>query len=57
MRIAADNEIGILWQVPQWFMLTTSEVLYSVTSYEFAYSQVTFLPSCPPLPAQDESAL
>lgn len=43
MDLAYPNEkskqISILWQVPQYAILTAAEVLFSVTGLEFAYSQ------------------
>ncbi|KAL3120593.1 hypothetical protein niasHT_007885 [Heterodera trifolii] len=34
-----DNSLSILWQIPQIMVLTAAEVLFSITGYEFAYSQ------------------
>ena len=33
------NSIHILWQFPQYFIITASEVMFSVTGLEFSYSQ------------------
>lgn len=30
------------WQIPQYFLLTCAEVVFSVTGLEFSYSQVGF---------------
>ncbi|KAH7709605.1 OPT-2 protein [Aphelenchoides avenae] len=38
-QVVPDNVINILWQVPQIITLTAAEVLFSVTGYEFAYTQ------------------
>jgi len=38
-RQAPDNTISILWQVPQYFVISVAEVLFSITGNEFAYSQ------------------
>jgi hypothetical protein len=38
-QIVPHNEISILWQVPQIAVLTAAEILFSITGYEFAYSQ------------------
>uniref|UniRef100_A0A914RBC6 Uncharacterized protein n=1 Tax=Parascaris equorum TaxID=6256 RepID=A0A914RBC6_PAREQ len=31
----------MLWQLPQFFVITLGEVLFSVTGLEFSYSQAT----------------
>jgi POT family proton-dependent oligopeptide transporter len=36
---AAHEPLSVLWQVPQYFIMTTAEVLVSTTGLEFAYTQ------------------
>lgn len=38
-RIAPENSVNIFWQIPQYFVLTLGEVMFSVTGLEFSYSQ------------------
>lgn len=34
------NTIHMAWQIPQYFLITVGEVVFSVTGLEFSYSQV-----------------
>ena len=36
---AGEGEVHVLWQVAQYVLMTTSEVLVSITGLEFAYTQ------------------
>ncbi|KAH7710935.1 low-affinity peptide transporter [Aphelenchoides avenae] len=38
-QVASENVVSILWQIPQILVLTAGEILFSITGYEFAYSQ------------------
>ncbi|KAL3998467.1 POT family protein [Acanthocheilonema viteae] len=37
--VVRSNTVSILWQLPQFFVITVGEVLFSVTGLEFSYSQ------------------
>ena len=39
IEAAGPGEVHVLWQVGQYFIMTTAEVLVSVTGLEFAYTQ------------------
>ena len=39
IEAAGPGQVPVLWQVPQYFIMTTSEVLVSITGLEFAYTQ------------------
>ena len=34
-----DNRVHIMWLLPQYVVVTVGEILFSITSMEFAYSQ------------------
>ena len=39
MMVVEDNHIHIMWLLPQYTIVTIGEILFSITSLEFAYSQ------------------
>lgn len=36
----SPNSISMAWLIPQYFLITVGEVVFSVTGLEFSYSQV-----------------
>ena len=36
----SPNTVHMAWQIPQYFLMTAGEVVFSVTGLEFSYSQV-----------------
>jgi solute carrier family 15 oligopeptide transporter 1 len=40
VEVVPHNEIHMLWQLPQYFLLTIGEVMFSIPNLQFAYTQV-----------------
>ena len=38
--LTQENSIHMLWLLPQYFVITTGEIMLSITGLEFSYSQV-----------------
>lgn len=38
---APPNAVSVLWQIPQYFIMTVAEVMFSVTGLQFSFTQVT----------------
>ena len=37
------NQVHVFWQIPQYILLTAAEVMFSIPSMQFAYTQVSTL--------------
>ncbi|KAI6239741.1 Peptide transporter family 1 [Aphelenchoides fujianensis] len=38
-RVVLDNGVSVLWQMPQIVVITAAEILFSITGFEFSYTQ------------------
>jgi solute carrier family 15 oligopeptide transporter 1 len=41
--LTKENSIHMLWLIPQYFVITVGEILFSITGLEFSYSRVSSL--------------
>ena len=39
--VVKSNQVHVLWQIPQYILLTAAEVMFSIPSMQFAYTQVS----------------
>ena len=37
--VVSENSVHMMWLLPQYVVVTVSEILFSITSLEFSYSQ------------------
>ena len=38
--LTSENSVHMFWIVPQYFVITVGEIMFSITALEFSYSQV-----------------
>ena len=38
-KVVSENSVHMMWLLPQYVVVTVSEILFSITSLEFSYSQ------------------
>lgn len=43
--LTSENSVHMFWIVPQYFVITVGEIMFSITALEFSYSQVTTIKS------------
>jgi dipeptide/tripeptide permease len=43
LTITQPNSIHMLWLVPQYFVMTMGEVMFSITGLEFSFTQVSII--------------
>ena len=39
--LTRENTVHMLWLIPQYFVMTVGEILFSITGLEFSYSRVS----------------
>ena len=43
--LTSENSVHMFWIVPQYFVITVGEIMFSITALEFSYSQVNTIKS------------
>jgi solute carrier family 15 oligopeptide transporter 1 len=46
LTVTQPNSIHMLWLIPQYFVMTMGEVMFSITGLEFSFTQVSILQGC-----------
>ena len=41
--LTKENSVHMLWLIPQFFVITVGEIMFSITALEFSYSQVLII--------------
>ena len=41
VEVTPPNSVNIMWLLPQYFVVTFGEVMFSITGLQFSYSQVS----------------
>jgi solute carrier family 15 (oligopeptide transporter), member 1 len=39
-KITEENTVYIMWLLPQFIVMTAAEIMFSITSLQFSYTQV-----------------
>ena len=42
-KVTPENSVSMFWQIPQYVIMTAGEILFSVSTMEFCYTQVVTL--------------
>jgi len=43
VTVTQPNSMHMLWLIPQYFVITMGEVMFSITGLEFSFTQVCFI--------------